>query len=67
MFLPPELITYIFEYYNPNKVMYNIIITHLNSKFNYKKVIKEMRRYRIYNRKCEFMYFAVDSILSRKN
>ena len=64
--LPPELILYIFTFYNPYKLIYkNNVIMFLQSKFTYNSVIKEMRQYYIYNNNRKFLYFAIDSILTR--
>ncbi len=62
--LPNEIMNCIFEFYNPYRIFYtqNVILA-LKSRHNFKILMKQLQRYRIYDRHGHW-YFATDSILS---
>ena len=64
--LPNELIMYVFEYYNPYKILYkNNVIDVLKSKSKYNIVMRQLRLYSVHNRGRELIYFSIDSILGK--
>ena len=63
--LPLEIIDIIYEYYHPYKeyFYYNVILF-IKNRYNYSKVLNELKQYIVYNRRKEIIYFATDAILT---
>lgn len=64
VYLPPEILNYIFEFANPYKTLYsNHVVVHLKARNNYSSLIRQLKRFRIRNRHGDVIHFAKESIL----
>lgn len=61
--IPTELIDYIYTFYNNNKILYNLVLDNLHNYFKYKKVLKKLKSYSIYDKNKNFINFQIDAIL----
>lgn len=62
--LPKELISCVYEFYNPYKYIYNNVILKLKYKHIYSSTMRELNNYNIRNRNKEIIYFQKYALLS---
>lgn len=62
--LPNEIISYVFEFYNPYKSIYNINMLKIKYKHIYSCTMKELNNYNVRNRNKEILYFQKYAILT---
>jgi hypothetical protein len=66
--LPNELISCVYEFYNPYKYIYNIdVVLKLKYKHIYSSTMRELNNYNVRYRNKEIIYFQKYAILTSVN
>ena len=64
--LPNEMVDTIFSFFNPYTILYDLVISEINSRYHFKNCMKQLKQYCLYDKYNKIISFQKDYILDNR-